>query len=109
MPGAIRLIIGLAGEPSLEKVAAGVARYLGMDLAERDSMYWGGTYYRARSDDEEITVYRNYDVLDDAPVFGNHADVGVLVMFDHSQRSPEEIADALAAQLGMAARVLAAA
>lgn len=54
---------GIAG--TLEDVAARMQQLLGVQLEERDSSYYAGTYYLYRKDpDGLLRLYNNYDSME---------------------------------------------
>jgi hypothetical protein len=83
------LLIGLQTELPLETLAPLLEPVLQVAFQERESAYWGGAYFKAgRAGTEEIYLFRNYDPLEDAPIYPQASAYPVVLRLDRSAREP---------------------
>ncbi|MEO1292790.1 MAG: hypothetical protein AAFV62_08175 [Pseudomonadota bacterium] len=79
----------------LEESAARLSEQLGVALEGRDSDYWGGDYYLARSVAgvaEECRLHRNTDLYGGEPIFSEYS-AAQLLLHVHGAEEPDRIAD----------------
>lgn len=94
------VVVTMIESPS-ERDISRIAEALGVEFSQRDSMYWGGVYYLANgTGGEKVYFFRNHDLIDDAPAFPQAPQGRWLLRFDATERDPEQIREALSANLG---------
>jgi hypothetical protein len=83
------LLIGLQTDLALDALVPLLEPVLQVTLQERDSSFWGGTYFKAgRAGSEEVYLFRNYDPQDDAPIYPQASTYPVLLRLDRSPHDP---------------------
>lgn len=97
---------------ALEEVAPLVQQLLGLQLVERDSGYYAGTYYLYRqSYGRELKLYRNHDRARDSWVRGQYRDHAVILEvsdLDNMDEIQEKLLKGLEGAVLLASKVLPA-
>src|SRR5258708_3399308 len=88
-----RTAVTFCGSPGIEEVATRVGQALNIAFELRESMYFGGDYYRSASALCEVIVQQNDDLGE--PVEPAHPDLPTLVRIDVMAGSEPEVVKAL--------------
>ncbi len=101
-----RFTVGVSTTAPVADIAAMMASAYGLAFQERVSLYYGGQYFIARTQAEEIRIYPNFDLIDREPAYAHVADCSVLIDFAGMERDPALIMHEVAAILGCPCRVV---
>lgn len=71
--------VGLDSE-NLEVASKAVTSILGVALEPRESAYHGGEYYYGELDGAQFSVERNFDVLENEPLYPEYEHLRVLLI-----------------------------
>lgn len=101
------LTVALATSLCLEEVAGAIMPLLGVSFTERDSSYFAGRYLLGKAPDgEEIRIYRNYDPVDNSPIYKQAADCSVLVELRQTERNVEKVVQQIREEAAIACRAV---
>lgn len=99
-------VIGLTTEQDLPFLAAAIEQFFNVIFQDRDSLYFGGQYFKAGVAPNEILLCRNLDLLSGGLAYEEASDCTVIIILNKTNRSGSEVARDLEATLNIPCRVI---